>query len=99
MLPLCHRGPFHQQRMQWTLVGNLDHKHGSNSVTGVRAINVEPPTIHSDQPRDTVLINDNYCVPQWACVKSAKRTETFVDNCQTLNVNSFAVNHVTFVPR
>ena len=58
-------------------------------------VGAKPPTIHSDQPRVTVLINDNYCVPQLGCVEMAKRTETFVDNCQTLNC--FAINHVHFV--
>ena len=55
-----------------------------------------PPTIHKDPPRVTVLINDYYCVTQWVCVEMARRVETFVDNCQTLNVNVFAVNHDTF---
>ena len=35
-----------------------------------------PPTIHSDQPRVTALIIDNYCVPQWCLVEIAKRTDT-----------------------
>ena len=32
-------------------------------------------------------------------MEMAGRRETLVDNCQTLNVNCFAVNHVPFVAR
>ena len=79
--------------------GNRVHQHGSNSVIGVRAneVRARPPTAHSDRPRVRVLINDNYGVPKWGYVEMAKRTETFVDHCQTLNVNCFDVNDVPFV--
>ena len=89
----------HQQRTHPTLVGDPVYQHRSNSVTGGRANKVEsrPPTIHSNRPRATVLINDNYCVPQWGSVEMAETIKTFVDNCQTLKGNCVAVNHVPFV--
>ena len=75
------------------------HQHGSNSATAVRSTKVKArPAIDSDRPRVTVLINDNYCVPQWGCVQIARRKKT-VDIYQTLNINCFAVNHVPFSAR
>ena len=60
-------------------------------------VNSRSPTTHSNRPRVTVLINDNYCVPQWGLMTMGKKTETFVGNFQTLNVNCFVADHVPFV--
>ena len=87
----------HQPRMHRTLARNPVHQHGNNLGGRANKIKARPPTIHSDQPRVPVFINENYCVPQWGIVVRAKRTETLVDNCQTLNVNYFTVNYVPFV--
>ena len=84
-----------------TLARSLVHQHGNNSATRVRAnvVGERPPTIHRDWLRVTVLINHNYCVPQWDFVEMTEGTGTLADNCQTLNLNCFAVNHVPFVAR
>ena len=76
-----------------------DHQPGNHSALMVSTdkVKARPPTTHSDQPRCRVLINVNYCVAHRGFVKMAIRTETFVDNCQALNINCFPVNHVPFV--
>ena len=43
-----------------------------------------PPITHSDWPRVTLLINENYCVPKWDNIEKAGKTES----CQTLNVET-----------
>ena len=75
-------------------VGSQDHQPGKHSILVARTDKVEakPPTTPFtpvDCPRGRVLINDGYCVPQWCFVELAERTETFLDNCQTFNVNCF----------
>ena len=60
------------------------------------------PTTHSDQPRISPLINDNYCVTKRGLLKRAGGTETFTSvnidtNVQTLNVYCHVVNHVPCV--
>ena len=89
-----------QPRLHWMLAGVLVHQDGNNLVARVRVnkFGTRPLAIHSDQSRVRVLINDNYCVSQpCGCVEIVESPETFVDSCQTLNVNCFAVNHVPFV--
>ena len=58
---------------------------------------LEPKTIHINQPRVKVLINDNKYVAKRGFVDMARRGETLVDNSQTLNV-MFCCVSCTFCP-
>ena len=67
------------------------------------------PTPHHNQPRLSVLTNDNYCITQGGVEKRTERRETIVpyarllsrasalsvQSVQTLNTNCHAVTHVT----
>ena len=49
-------------------------------------VEARPPITHSDRPRVTLLINDNYCVPQWGFVDWAGKTN-ILPSCQTLKMD------------
>ena len=84
---------------QASTIRDLDHQPGKHLALMVTTDEVEAKllTTPSEQIRGKVFINDNYCAPKKGFVEMAGRIETFVDNCQTLNVNYLCVNHVPSV--
>ena len=60
-------------------------------------VKARPLTTPSDYSRAIVLMNDYYCVPQWGLM-TGQRTESFVDNCQILNVNCFVADYIPLLP-
>ena len=73
-----------------------NHQPGNTRLSRSEQGRTRLPNTHSDWPRVSVLINGNYFVTQRGFVERAGRTETFVYNCQTLNVNCVFCESCTF---
>ena len=78
---------------------NLDHQPGKPSSLMVNAegMMARPTTSLHVRPRVKVLLNDSYCVTQRGFVEGFIRTDTLVNNCQSLDLNCIAVNDVPFI--
>ena len=66
------RNPLHQLR------------NSSVIVAPASMVRTRPLRTHSDWPRVTVLISDNYCVPKWVCLENASKRKLSDFKCKDI---------------